>query len=113
MERYEKLASSCRRMCTPRQLRSQEEGEGQALYTFWVSPYLTALLPSTHGPTPRAWELSWVLAAVTSCRSGPQSLGPSGTLIRRIPCRRLGDPHTILMGWDHDVLLQGGGTPSP
>ena len=63
MERYEKLASSCRRMRTARQLRSQKEGEGQALYTFWVSPYLTALLPSTHGPTPRAWELSWVLAA--------------------------------------------------
>ena len=56
-------------------------GEGQALYIFSVSPYLTALLPSTHGPNPGAWELSWVLVAVTSCRSGSQSLGPSGTLI--------------------------------
>ena len=81
MERYEKLASSCRRMHTPRQLRSRGAGEGQALYTFWVSPYLTALIPSTHSPTPGAWELSWVPVAVTSCRSGPQSLGPSGTLI--------------------------------
>lgn len=81
MERCEKLASSCKKTRTPRQLRSRGAGEGQALHTFWVSPYLTALLPTTQGPTPRAWELSWVLVAVTSCRPGPQSLGPSGTLI--------------------------------
>ena len=72
MERYEKLASSCRRMRTPRQLRSQEEGEGQVLYTFWVSPYLTALIPSTHRPIPGPgnsagfWRLSQAIGLILS-----------------------------------------------
>lgn len=67
-----------RRERTPRQLGVGGGGRGQATHTLSGCPLPDCPASSTQVQSPGPGNSSWVLVAVTSCRPGPQSLGPSG-----------------------------------